>query len=1152
MVEACRRGEGYTPLVKLCPNCGEENPERARFCLNCATRLEGGAPTEERKVVTVLFCDLVGFTARSDKADPEDVKAALRPFHSRIKREIEAFGGTLDKFIGDAALGVFGSPVAHEDDPERAVRAALAIADAIEELNQADRSLDLAVRMGVNTGEAVVAYGTGPQIGEAVTGDVVNTASRLQAVAPVGGIVVGEPTYRATRDVLVYEPRPQVTVKGKADPLRLWRAVAARGRVGADAARIHGTPFVGRERERRRLLGAYRRAVRDATVQLVVMAGEPGVGKSRLVSELGRHLDASPELVTWRLGRCLPYGEGVTFWALGEIVKAHAGILDSDTSQDAAAKLDAVVPAGEPDGQWLRQRLAPLVGAGAATAADREELFAAWRRFLESVAARGPAVLVFEDLHWADPAMLAFLEHLAHSSEGVPMLLLCTTRPELYDRHRTWAAAVRGVTRIDLDPLSTDETADLVSSMFGEAVLGAEVQRLILERAGGNPLFAEEFVRMLKDRALLVTRDRAVALAEGAEVASPESTQALIAARLDTVTPERKGMLQDGAVIGRVFWSSAVAAMGNRDERQVTEALHELARTQLVRPVPVSSMEGQAEYDFWHALVRDVAYAQIPRASRAARHQAAAAWIELVAADRVEDQAEVLAHHYTQAMELAAAAGRVREAEGLRAPALRFLVLAGDRGLGLDVARAEARYTRALALLAPEHQQRPAVLARWAEAVRQSGRFPDAVRALEEAVEGLVAQGDRLAAGRAMGTLSSLLNSMGDQRHAEVAAEAVRLLEAGHAGPEDLVAAYARMAGVMLVVGDMRETIAWADRATALAAARGLEVPARALGFRGSARCALGDPAGLEELRAALGLAVDRGEGRDAALLYNNLGDAQVPVEGPASVLATYREGIEFSERRGIKEFALAMAAASLERLIEVGAWDQVHRDAPALSEQAEAVGDLSDLLHTRTAQVRVLAGRGEAERARPLADWLVEAARQSGGTEDVTVAFSAAAHAYLAVGERDLALRLLAEVGAWPHIRESSLYPTSLPEMVRTATACGELALAERLAAGVEPRFAYRRHALCAAGALLAEAHGRFPEAAERYAECAAGWKHLGVVFEHGHALLGRGRCLLALGHPGARGALLEAREVFARLGSRPLVAEADDLSERASALSP
>ena len=1129
-----------------CPHCGEENPERAKFCLNCGTSLRPGvAPAEERRIVTVLFCDLVGFTARSDKADPEDVKAHLRPFHALIKREIEGFGGTLDKFIGDAALGVFGSPVVHEDDPERAVRAALAIAEGIERLNQADPSLDLAVRVGINTGEAVVSFGTGPVIGEAVTGDVVNTASRLQGVAPVGGIVVGEPTHRATREIFVYEQLDAVTVKGKADPLPVWRAVEARGRFGPEFARAHGTPFVGREIERRLLVDTYERTVRDARVQLVIVAGEAGVGKSRLVAELGRHLDGSPDLVTWRQGRCLPYGEGVTFWALGEIVKAHAGILESDPHEDAATKLDAAIPEDQPDRLWLRQRLAPLVGAEASSGADREESFTAWRRFLESLATTGPAVFVIEDIHWADQAMLAFLEHVAERSRGAAFLLLCTARPELFDRSPAWAGAARGVTRIDLSPLSPDETVSLVSAMLGAPALPADVQTLLLERAGGNPLYAEEFVRMLKDRDLLLMKDGALALAAGADVPFPDSIQALIAARLDTVTSERKAMLQDAAVVGKVFWAGAVTAVGHRDPADVADGLRELARKELVRPAEVSTMEGQEEYSFWHALVRDVAYGQIPRASRAAKHRAAAAWLEGVAAERVEDHAEVLAHHYTRALELAEAAGQVQDARELHAPALRLLVLAGDRALGLDVARAETHYSRALELVPPGHPRRAAVLTAWADAVRQAGRSPEAARALEEAIEGFERQGDRLAAGRAMVTLSSVLLSMASRRQAEVAAEAVRVLGSEPPGP-DLVAAYARMAGVALVTGDNRQTIAWVDRAIALAARLGLDVPTRALGFRGYARCSLGEEAGLGDMRRALDAAIEQGEGRDAAVMYNNLAVALLPIEGPASVLAVHREGIEFSRRRGITEMAVAMAAASLDELVDVGEWDQVLDLAVDLVGQAEETGDVADLLQVRWAQVRVLTSRGRAAEAVPLAAWLVDAALEAGGAEDATAAFTAAASTYEALGEPERALDLLGRLDASPLAREGPTYPAFLPEMVRTAVAARDPALAGRLSAGLEPIFPYRRYALSTASAILAETAGDHEAAAERYGEVADRWRTFGCVPEHAHALLGLGRARLALGGLDARGPLEEARDLFGRLGAVPLVDRADALLGR------
>ena len=601
-----------------CPCCGRENPEGFQFCGFCATPLSeqpSAAVREERKVVSVLFCDLVGFTAASDAADPEDVRARIRPYHQRLRPEIERHGGTVEKFVGDAVMAVFGAPVAHEDDAERAVRAGLRVLEAIEELNEADPRLSLQVRVGVATGEAVVALGARPEQGEGiVTGDVVNTASRLQGAAPVNAVAVGEETYRQTERIFDYEELDPVSVKGKAAPLALYRPLRARARFGTDVTRSHAAPLVGRELEKQRLIGTLERSVQQRSCQLVTVVGEPGVGKSRLCAELFAYIEERPGLVRWRQGRCLPYGEGIAFWALGEIVKAECGILESDSPQEARAKLERALPEDEQDRPWLRARLGPLVGVPAEPV-SQEESFTAWRRFLEALAADAPAVLVFEDLHWADPALLGFLEHLADRAEGVPLLLLCTARPELYERQPGFGANVRNAQRINLAPLSDEETARLIAALMQRAVLPAETQRTLLERAGGNPLFAEEFVRLLADRG-------------GLEAEVPGSVQALIAARLDTLSPERKGLLQDASVVGKVFWAGALAEMGGREAREVELALHELARKELVRPSRSSSMVGEAEYGFWHALVRDVCYGQIPRAARADRHRAAAAWIE--------------------------------------------------------------------------------------------------------------------------------------------------------------------------------------------------------------------------------------------------------------------------------------------------------------------------------------------------------------------------------------------------------------------------------------------------------------------------------------------------------------------------------------------
>ena len=370
----------------------------------------------------------------------------------------------------------------------------------------------------------------------------------------MNGIACSEQTYRQTERIFEYEELAPVQVKGKAHPLPLYRPLHARARFGSDVTRTHTTPLVGRELEKPLLIGTFERAAQQRSCQLVTIVGEPGVGKSRLSAELFAHIEERPGLVTWRQGRCLPYGDGIAFWALGEIVKAECGILETDSPEEVEARLERALPRDDPDFAWLKARLAPLVGVGGEPA-SQEESFTAWRRCLESWADKREMVLVFEDLHWADEALLVFLEHLADWSQGVPLLLVCTARPELYEQHPAWAAGLRNATTINLAPLTDAETARLIAGLLEQSVLSAETQQALIERAGGNPLYAEEFVRLLSDRG--------IELAEAVEI--PDSVQALIAARLDTLSPERKSLLQDAAVIGKVFWAGALASMAGQE-----------------------------------------------------------------------------------------------------------------------------------------------------------------------------------------------------------------------------------------------------------------------------------------------------------------------------------------------------------------------------------------------------------------------------------------------------------------------------------------------------------------------------------------------------------------------------------------------------------
>ncbi len=783
----------------------------------------------------------------------------------------------------------------------------------------------------------------------------------------------------------------------------------------------------------------------------------------------------------------------------------------------------------------MLQRLAPLVGLEAASSAERQELFTAWRRFLEALAAARPTVLVFEDLHWADEAMLSFLEYVAEWSQGVPLLLVCTARPELYERRPGWGAGQRNAHTINLSPLSDAETAELVGHLARTTALGGELERAVLERAGGNPLYAEEFVRLLADRGPALD-----------DAALPESVQALIAARLDTLSPERKSLLHDAAVVGNTFWVGAVAEIGGRERGELELALHELARKELVRPARTSAMEGESEYAFWHLLVRDVAYSQIPRAERARRHRAAAGWIERKAGERVEDLAEVLAHHYVQALELAEAAGDEAQAGELRKPAARFLALAGERALGLDTAQAEARLARALELVSPEGPERHDLLVRWADAVSQAGRPREAAEVLDEALSTLERQREPEAAAAALQLRSRVSLRLGDGRHVALAAEAVRLLE-GEAPGAALVAAYGQLANAQHIAGEYEATIKAADRAAALASAMDLPVPARALGYRGIARVYLGDLGGLDEMEGAHALLMEAGAGREAAGLQNNLAIARYPFEGPSSSLAAFENAIAFCEERGLVEIADLVAANCPGLLVELGRTEEAMALANRLRAAFETRGNVHDLGEIRATELAVAVARGDGNLLAD-ADWLVETGRALDASDLMPFVLAHAAAA-LARDAPERGRELLAEIDAAEGVGETPYYARTLPGMIRTALALGAPDLGRRLAERLRPRSPLSEHALRAARAALAEHAGQDAAAAALYADAAERWRGFGNVPERAYALLGRGRCLRALGDAGAVEPLSEARALFASMGYAPALVEIDALLGEAAA---
>jgi class 3 adenylate cyclase/tetratricopeptide (TPR) repeat protein len=1144
--------------MALCPNCGEENPDRARLCMMCGTALGNGSQpqAEERKVVSILFVDLVGFTARSHAADPEDVRAALGPYHALLKREIERFGGTVEKFIGDAVMAVFGAPVAHEDDAERAVRAALRVTEAMAELN-ASSALDLSVRAAVNTGEGLVALGARPEAGEGmVTGDVVNTASRLQNVAPVNGVVVGEVTFRSTKHVIDYEELEPETVKGKPDAVTVWRAVSAKSRFGVDADMAAKTPFIGRDYELDLLKGSFRRALRESSIQLVTVVGEPGVGKSRLLTEFFSFIDDQEELIFWRQGRSLPYGEGITFWALGEIVKAQTGISDSDSSDQAADKLKAAVAVVVPEPserQWFLTRLSPLVGVEVTGGGNpqKEESFTAWRRFLEGIAEGGPLVLVFEDLHWADPSLLEFIEHLVDWVSGVPMFLICTARPELYDKHPDWGGGKRNITIVSLSPLDDSETAQLISSLLSQAVLPAEVHSALLERAGGNPLYAEEFIRMLSDRDILKHKGKAVTLDKDADIPVPESVHALIAARLDTLSRERKALLQDASVAGKVFWSGAVAAVGDTDPESVRQGLHELGAKELVRPSRTTSIEGQQEYGFWHALIRDVSYGQIPRAARAQKHQAMAAWIEN-SAERLDDHAEVLAHHYSTALELASASGASDVGE-LERNTRRFLIAAADRALKLDAAKALALYHAALEVTSSDDLDTPRVLRETAKVCRSLGLFEDCNRYMQQAIAGFADRGDAVSEGEASGFLGVFLRDQGRfDEGRQLSLHAAQLLEE-HASGRELSLAYMSLASLERSGGSMAEGLAWGNKA--LEVARGsedIEVICMALNNRGLQRCELADMGCVEDFREAIDLSEAAGDPLLTFLSFNNLADPIWLIEGPEKGLEANRRAQALGRSHGYVYQTFWARMEALRMLFEVGLWDEALNQADELIAWSGGKNAaLVELISTLYRAV-ILFNRGAMHEALLLEDGFLPLARDTDEHEFLVpcLAFCALLHATTADNETALALirEFEKKTEHMPHYRARYL-----PDIARALSVVGSARDARRLLV-LETDLAFPRDRIdnLTAEALVIEAEGARERALELYDEAAHRWGEYGFVLEEGHALLGAGRCLMALGRKAdARFKLHGARRIFSDLGAIALIKETDDHVQKATSFS-
>jgi class 3 adenylate cyclase/tetratricopeptide (TPR) repeat protein len=710
--------------MAACTNCGEANPDQARFCLACGAPLEEPAVLREmRKTVTIVFSDLIDSTPLGEALDAESYRRMLSRYFIEVSRVLEHHGGTVEKFIGDAVMAVFGIPVVHEDDALRAVRAVTELREALHALNEelrAEFGMELRVRTGINTGEVVAGD---PAEGQAfATGSAVATAQRLEAAASPGEILIGDSTYRLVREAVLVEPLEPLQLKGKTQPVRAWRLLGVLTGAPAFARRLDA-PMVGRGQELERLRTAFEQAARERECRVINVIGTAGIGKSRLVKELLSSVEDEASVLS---GRCLPYGKGITYWPLRDLVRRAAG----EVSRDGIERLLH----GEPDASKVAARVAGAIGIVGSKSAPEETMWAV-RRLLERLARDQPLVIAFDDLQWAEPTFLDLIEYLLGWIRDAPILIVCMARPDLLELHPGWLGVTAGASSIVLDPLSAPEAEALLELLSGETELTADLFTRITEAAEGNPLYVEQMLAMLTENG-----------SASHDLTIPPTIHALLAARLDRLEPEDRAVIERAAVIGKEFWRSAIAELTPEEERRSSgPRLMTLARKEFIEP-SVSIFPDEDGFRFRHILIRDAAYLGIAKETRAELHERFAGWLDRTAGQRASELDEIVGYHLEQAHGYRTELGplspsstelAIRAGERLAAAGRRAILARGD------VSAAATLIARALELLPEDHPDRPELLTELGRAFMRIGDFPSADDALTNALDSAAAAGDR-------------------------------------------------------------------------------------------------------------------------------------------------------------------------------------------------------------------------------------------------------------------------------------------------------------------------------------------------------------------------------------------------------------------------
>src|SRR5581483_10835935 len=957
-------GECGGMLARTCEACGSANSPGAKFCGECGAALTADAaveavvaPAAERRLVSVLFADLVGFTSLSESRDSEEVRELLSVYFERCKRLVDRYGGTVEKFIGDAVMAVWGAPAAKEDDAERAVRAALELVESVSELDPSLRA-----RAGVVTGEAAVTIGAEGQ--GMVAGDFVNTASRVQADAAPGTVLVGEATRRATEAAIEYEDAGARELKGKSTPIELFRArrVIA-GRAGARRSASLEPPFVGRDRELRLVKELFHATADEQRAQLVSVVGVAGVGKSRLSWEFEKYVDGLAHEVWWHRGRCLSYGEGVAYWALAEMVRMRCEIAEDEQPSLARRKLRTALEEYVPDSDErarVEPRLAHLLGLEEGVPGDQENLFSAWRVLFERMADRDPVVLVFEDMQWADAGLLDFLDYLLDWSRHHPVFVLSLARPELAEKHPAWAAGKRAVTSLYLERLVAPAMEELLDGLVPG--LPDDLRARILDRAQGIPLYAVETVRMLLDRGLVVqegTVFRPTGSIETLEV--PETLHALVAARLDGLAPAERRLVQDGSVLGKAFTKQGLAAVSGLDEAAVEAALTTLVRKEVlgIQADPRSPERGQ--YTFLQDIVRHVAYETISRRERKEKHLAAARHLSTVWSAEEDEIVEVVATHYLDAYR---AAPEAADAGEIQAAAREMLIRAAERAASLGAsAEAQRAYERALELT--EDPLTQAELEERAGMVAAAGaRADEAARHFERAIARFESAGATHPAARVSARLAEINWDRGRLGEALASMNTSFEVLSREEPDADLAALAAQVGRFLYFAGDL--DLALQRTETALEFAEHLWLPetlSQALNTKAIILNAQGrQQEGLALLRHALELAVDHERPSAALRAYFNLSELLTHLDQYEASIEMHRHGLGLARRVGSRYWELAFLGL-VYPFFCAGEWDDVMAMSAQLPDEgwAEARLAFSSML---TGYVLVRAHRGQIDEA--------------------------------------------------------------------------------------------------------------------------------------------------------------------------------------------